>query len=386
MSWNDQNGGPWGRGPRGDGGNQGGGPNKPGPDFEDFLKKGQDNIKRIFPGGTGGGHSGGAGARTLGVIGVGIAGLWLASGVYQVQEGAQAAVLRFGEWVKTTHPGINYHLPYPIETVIIEKVEQLNRVDSGVQVKSELALKADNSANLMLTGDENIVSIEFTVHWFIKDLGAYLFRVDEPKSAVKDAAESAVREIVAQNPIAFALTKGRGDIADRAQTLLQKMLDSYHTGIQIQRIQLKSVDPPAQVIDAFRDVQRARADHESKINEAKAYSNSIVPVARGEASQIIQGAEAYKKAVHDKALGESSRFESILEKYKAAPDVTRKRLLIETMQSVMTGVNKVILDGKAAGAQNVLPYLPLPALKPAEVKEVQEVQTPMTKNVEGARP
>lgn len=366
MSWNDQNGGPWGK-PQGGGnrgGNRGGGEPQ-GPDFEDFLKKGQDNLKRMFPGG--GAPQGPRGTPRLFLFGLGAAvALWLASGIYSVQEGQQAAVLRFGKWVATTHPGINYHLPYPVERVIVERVEELNRTDSGVQVKYDYALKANNSINLMLTGDENIVSIEFTVHWFIKDLGAYLFRIDDPKEAVKDAAESAVREIVAQNTFAFALTKGRGEITDKAQALLQKMLDNYHSGIQIQRIQLRSVDAPTQVIDAFRDVQRARADHESKINEAKAYSNGVIPVARGEAAQVIQGAEAYKKAVVDNALGESSRFLSVLAKYQQAPEITRKRLLIEATQTVMTGVNKVIVDGKTGGAQSVLPYLPLPSLKPVE--------------------
>lgn len=375
MSWNDQNGGPWGQKPKGNGGNYGGGGNGSGggPDFEDILKKGQDNIRRIFPksggGGSGGGQSGG---KALGILAVVVGGLWLGSGFYQVQEGEQAAVLRFGKWVKTTTPGINYRLPYPIESVIIEKVEQINRVDSGVQVKSDVALKADNSANLMLTGDENIVSIEFTVHWFIKDLEGYLFKIDDPKLAVKDAAESAVREIVAQHKLLFALTKGRGEITNKAQTLLQKMLDSYESGIQIQRIQLKSVDPPTQVVDAFRDVQRASADKESKMNEAKAYLNSVVPVARGEASQITQIAEAYKRAVVDKATGETSRFLAVLAKYKSAPDVTKKRLVLENMETILTGVNKVLLDGKAAGAQNVLPYLPLPAIKPAEPKPVED--------------
>lgn len=379
MSWNDQNGGPWGK-PQGGGnrgGNRGGG-GPQGPDFEDFLKKGQDNIRRIFPGG-GGPRGPGNTPRTF-LIGLGaVFALWVGSGIYSVQEGQQAAVLRFGKWVGTTHPGINYHLPYPFERVIVERVEELNRTDSGAQVNYAYALKADNSINLMLTGDENIVSIEFTVHWFIKDLGAYLFRIDDPKEAVKDAAESAVREIVAQNAFAFVLTKGRGETTDKAQALLQKMLDNYHSGIQIQRIQLRSVDAPTQVIDAFRDVQRARADYESKINEAKAYSNSVIPVARGESSQLIQGAEAYKKAVVDNATGESSRFLSVLEKYQQAPEITRKRLLIEATQTVMTGVNKLIVDGKTGGAQNVLPYLPLPSLKPVEIPSPEAAAQPLVK-------
>lgn len=357
MAWNDQGGGPWGQRPQ----NSGGGGGHKSPDLEDILKKSQDNIRRLFPGGGKGGGSSKNGGRTgffaiLAFVGV----LWMASGFYIVDEGSQGAVLRFGKWVKTTDPGIQYHLPSPIEKVIVTRVAEIRSVDSGVAVKTSVALKADNSDSLMLTGDENIVSVQFTVHWFIKDLPRYLFKVDNPSEAVRLAAESAVREIVAQTPIAEVLTSARGKIADDAQRLLQKMLDDYQSGIEIQRIQLKRSDPPAQVIEAFRDVQRARADRESKINEGKAYNNSIVPKARGEAARLLQGATAYKKAVVDKATGEAARFKSVYSEYRRAPGVTGKRMKIDTMEQVLKGAQKVFIDGKNQG---VLPYLPLSALQ-----------------------
>lgn len=361
MAWNDQGGGPWGQRPGKGGGGNGNGQTPP--DLEEILKKSQDNIKKMFPGGKKGG-AGGSGGRTgfLAIIGV-VAALWLASGFYIVDEGSQGAVLRFGKWIKTTDPGIHYRLPVPIDSVIVRRVAEIRSVDSGVAVRTSVALKADNSDSLMLTGDENIVSVQFTVHWFIKDLLQFLFKVDRPEEAVRLAAESAVREIVAQTPIAEVLTSARGKIADDAQRLLQKMLDEYQAGIQIQRIQLKRSDPPSQVIDAFRDVQRARADRESEINRGKAYMNSIVPKARGEAARLLQNANAYKKAVVDRAEGEAARFKSIYAEYRLAPVITGKRLKIEAMEKVLQGTQKVLIDGASSGGQNVLPYLPLSALK-----------------------
>jgi membrane protease subunit HflK len=354
MAWNNQSGGggPWGNG--GSGGN-GRGPTPP--DFEDILRKGQDNIRRIMPGGK-------SPSRMLALAAIIIGVLWLSTGFYQVQEGQQGAVLRFGKWVKTTHAGINFHLPYPIETVIVQKVDQINVIDSGVSVKASNVINDEDSTNFMLTGDENIVSVNFTIQWYIKDIGQYLFKITEPELTVKQAAESAVREIVGQTHLEYALTKGRGEIADKAQQVLQHILDHYQSGIQVVRVQLKSIDPPQQVIDDFRDVQRARADYESKINEANAYRNSVVPAARGEAAKILQAAEGYRKAIVDEALGHTARFLAVLDKYHLAPEVTKKRLFLETMQAVLQNSNKVIIDGKT-GQQGVLPYLPLPALKSA---------------------
>lgn len=340
--------GPWGKGSNGNNRNSS-------PDLNQMFRRGQDNFRQMLPQG----HQ--PVKIILGVMVIALL-LWLSNGFYQIQEGQQGAVLRFGKWIKTTHAGINYHLPYPFESVIIKKVDEINVIDSGVSIKSNTVLNDEDSTNFMLTGDENIVSVNFTIQWFIKDIGQYLFKISEPDLTVKQSAESAVREIVGQAHLEYALTKGRGEIADKAQTLLQNMLDQYQCGIQVVRVQLKSIDPPQHVIDAFRDVQRARADRESKINEANAYRNSVVPAAKGEAVKIIQASEGYRKAVVDEAIGRSQRFIAVLDKYLMAPEITRKRLFLETMQVVMQGANKIILSQKA-NQQSVLPYLPLKALK-----------------------
>lgn len=343
-AFNDE--GPWGRGPKK------GSPHSGGPDLEDLLKKGQENFKRMMPGDKKPG-------RLLGAVALGILGLWLASGFYQVKEGEKGAVLRFGKWVKTTTPGINFRLPYPFEKVEVVKVEQINRLDSGMTLRN-----GENGDNLMLTGDENIVSVNFTIHWFITDISKYLFKILDPDITVKQAAESAIREVVSQIPLAFTLTKGRGEISDKTRALLQQMLDQYQAGIQIQQVQLKSADPPSQVVDAFRDVQRARADAESKINESKSYYNSVVPVARGEAAKILRGSEGYMEAIVDQAKGETARFLSILKIYKEAPEVTKKRMYFETMQTILSSAPKIVMDGKAQSSQGVMPFLPLPSLIP----------------------
>lgn len=337
------------------------------PDLEDLLKKGQDNFKKMMPPTE-------RPVRLFLSIAVAVVGVWMASGFYQIKEGQQGAVLRFGKWVKTTTPGINYHLPYPFEQVIVVNVDQLKQLGNEMPLRLDPVESPDN---LMLTGDENIVSVNFTVQWYIKDVGKYLFRIRDPDTTVKQAAESAVREILAQVPIAFALTKGRGEISDRTRALLQHMLDQYEGGIQIHQIQLKSVDPPQQVVDSFRDVQRARADAESRINEAKAYYNSVVPVARGEAAKLLQAAEGYRQAIVDKAKGETARFLALLHIYKLAPEVTKKRLFLETMESILEEAPKVIIDNKGQSSAGVTPFLPLPQL-------MQGVTPTPSKNDEGA--
>lgn len=353
MTWWQGNNGPQDEGPWGKKTSSGASNQKP--DIETILKKGQEHFKKIMPRDP-------KSSRTLFGAGFILVALWLMSGFYQVKEGQQGAVLRFGQWVKTTEPGINFRLPYPFEQVEIVNVSQINRLDSGMSYKTG----GDND-NLMLTGDENIVSLNFTVHWCIKNIHHYLFKILDPDGTVKQAAESAVREVLAQIPIVFALTNGRGDITNRTKVLLQQMLDQYEAGIEIRHFQLKSVDPPAQVVDSFRDVQRARADAESRINEAKAYYNSVVPVARGEAAKISQAAEGYRQAVVDKAKGETARFLSILKIYKMAPEVTRKRLYLDTMESILEKAPKVILDSQSA--KGVTPFLPLPQMTKILTKE-----------------
>lgn len=324
--------------------------------LEDSFQKGWKTFKKSFFG------NGGDKPRIIFGLFFLLILLWLATGFYRVSEGELGVELRFGKMTTITHPGLRYHLPSPIETVIVTKVAEINQVDSGIRIKSDTAMLGEDSDNQMLTGDENILTLNFSVLWFIKDVTKYLFNDPTPNKTVKLAAESAVREVIAQTTIVEALTKGKDKIVVDAQKLLQKMLDDYGIGIEVQQVRLLRVNPPEKVIDAFRDVQRARADGKSKINEARAYQNSIIPEARGQAQQIEQGAEAFRQSVVADAQGQAQRFLALLKEYKKAPEVTRKRLYIDLMTQLMKNVNKVIID-TPGNTQGILPYLPLPDIK-----------------------
>jgi membrane protease subunit HflK len=349
-------GGPWGGGGRG--GNGGGSGPQP-PNLEDAIRKGQDALKKMVPGGIGGGR-----APILLVL-VAFA-LWLASGFYRVLPDEQGVVTRFGAYVSTTLPGLNYHLPFPIEDVETPKVTRVNRAEVGFRSAGEASrsdlVRGLPDESLMLTGDENIVDINFVVFWVIKDAGEYLFNIRDPDDTVKAVAESVMREIIGQTPIASALAEGRGAIEARAQRDIQAILDQYKSGIQITQSQLLKVDPPQQVVDAFRDVQRARADQERLRNEAEAYRNDIIPRARGEAEQLIQEAEAYKQEVVARAQGDAERFNNVYKSYSGAKDVTVRRIYLETMEEVLGNANKVLIDS-GTGGSGVVPYLPLPELQ-----------------------
>jgi membrane protease subunit HflK len=373
MIWKSQGGGPWGGGPRGGGPwgsgprNTGGGsgPRGRGPypaDFEEWLRRGQDRVRRVLPGGFG---TGAGIALVLAAIMV----IWLASGFYRVLPDEVGIVLRFGAYNRTTQPGFNYHLPAPIETVMTPSVTRVNR--------TEIGYRSADSANrrgvvtrqlpeeaLMLTGDENIVDINFAVFWVIKDAKAYLFNIRDPEMTVKSAAESAMREIIGETPIASALAEGRGKIEVETQKLLQQLLNDYGSGIEITELQLQRVDPPDPVIDAFRDVQRAIADRARLRNEAEAYANDIIPRARGDAVRITQEAEAYRQQAIARAQGDAARFDEVYAAYKTTQDVTQKRLYLETMEDILKNANKIIIDRPAEGGTGVLPYLPLPGLAP----------------------
>jgi modulator of FtsH protease HflK len=349
MSWN-QGGGPWGGG---GGSPWGRGPQSP--NIEDILRKSQDRLRRLFPGGMG---------RGRGILLIALAifiAIVLGSSVYTVAPDEQGVVLRFGAYNRTTTPGLNLKLPF-IEDVLLPKVTRVNRVQVGYRTDTEGRATQLPEESLMLTGDENIININFVVLWLIKDARAYLFNVRNPDGTVKSAAESAMREVIGHSEIATALTTGRPKIESETQQLLQQILDSYHSGIEITNVQLQSVDPPEQVLDAFRDVQSAKIDEQRLINEAQAYSNNVVPVAHGDAARIVQEAEAYRAQVVLNAQGDAARFLSVLDSYKVAEDVTARRLYIETMQDVLQHTNKVILEKGAAGS-GVLPYLPLPQLQ-----------------------
>ncbi len=350
---------PWGSPPGGNG--NGGfrrGPTPP--DIEDIIKKIQNTINRLLPGGKGGNKTIFLGLIILLII-------WSLSGLYRVLPDEQGVVLRFGKFIKTTQPGLNYHFPYPIESVLTPKVTKVNRIDIGFRSERDSGFTTGGGVadvpeeSLMLTGDENIVNIDFSVFWVIKDAGKFLFKIQDPEGTVKAAAETAMREVIAKSKIQPILTEGRSVIEIETQSIIQEILDEYNSGIQVTQVQTQKADPPDQVIDAFRDVQAARADMERSKNEAQAYANDVIPRARGEAAKILQAAEAYKKEVVAKAEGEASRFISIYSEYVNAKQVTQERMYLETMEKVLADIDKVIIE-KNAGS-GVVPYLPLPELK-----------------------
>ena len=351
---------PWGAPPGGGGSGNGGfrkGPTPP--NIDEVISKLQSIINRFL-----GGGKGGAKPIIIGLIILLI--VWTLSGLYRVLPDEQGVVLRFGKFVKTTQPGLNYHLPFPIENVLTPKVTKVNRMDIGFRSERDSGFSSGGVADvpeesLMLTGDENIVNIDFSVFWVIKDAGNFLFKIQDPEGTVKAAAETAMREVIARSDIQPILTEGRSLIEADTQEIIQEILDEYTSGIQITQVQTQKADPPDQVIDAFRDVQAARADMERSKNEAEAYANDVIPRARGEAAKILQAAEAYKKEVVAKAEGEASRFLSIYNEYAKAKKVTQERMYLETMEEVLADINKIIID-KNSG-EGVVPYLPLQELK-----------------------
>jgi len=266
-------------------------------------------------------------------------------------------VLRFGKFVRQLPPGLNFRWPYPIEQVELPKVTRVNRIEIGMRDTSGTVRDVPEES-LMLTGDENIVDVDFVVFWQIKNASDYLFNIQNPEGTVKDVAESAMREIVGQSDIEPILTEARAKTETSVQELMQQTLDSYGAGVLVRQVQLQKVDPPQQVIDAFRDVQAARADKERLQNEARAYANRVIQEAKGDAERILQAAQGYRGQVIAESKGEADRFLKVYEQYKLAPEVTRKRMFIETMQHVLGDTDKVIIDQKAG--QGVVPYLPLP--------------------------
>ncbi|HZK91383.1 MAG TPA: FtsH protease activity modulator HflK, partial [Stellaceae bacterium] len=326
---------------------------------EEMLRRGQDRFRRLLPGGRGAGS-----IVVIGIVAVVV--LWLASGFYRVLPDEAGVVLRFGAYNRMTQPGLNYHLPTPIETALTPSVTRQNRMEIGYRTSEAVSSRARNGQvpeeALMLTGDENIVDINFTVLWVVKDAKSFLFNIRNPEGTVKSAAESAMREIVGETPIAQALAEGRGKIEGETEKLLQSILDSYGSGIEITLVQLQKVDPPAPVIESFRDVQRALADRARLRNEAESYRNDILPKARGAAAQIQQDAEAYHAEIVARSQGDADRFTAVYKAYKASEDVTAERLYLETMEEILKNSNKVIIDKAASGQGGVTPYLPLPSL------------------------
>ena len=346
---------PWGS-PPGGGNGSGRGGQRP-PNIDEVVEKIQKIINKFMPGG----KSGGSKPVIFGLILLVV--VWAFSGLYRVLPDEQGVVLRFGKFISTTQPGLNYHIPYPIETVLTPKVTKVNRIDVGFRSASDSGRTSGigdvPEESLMLTGDENIANIDFSVFWVIKDAGKFLFKIQSPVETVKAAAETAMRQVIAKSRLQSILTEGRSSIEIETQEIIQSILDEYESGIQVTQVQTQKADPPDQVIDAFRDVQAARADMERSKNEAEGYANDVIPRARGDAAKILQEAEAYKQQVVAAAEGEASRFIAIYSEYSKAKKVTQERMYLETMEKVLADINKVIIDKKSGG---VVPYLPLPEL------------------------
>lgn len=360
MPWQ-QGGGPWGGG--GGGGNSpwgkpsGGGPLGSGPqppNIEDLIRRSQEKIKNIFPGGR-------RNSVGIAIAAAVIAVLWLGSGFFRIEQGWVGVKMIFGQPVAKVQDGLSYNLPRPIGSVLKVSTQNINAIDIGVRNVVDPRTGRSTTRveeGQMLTGDENILDIQYTVFWRVNEPMDYLFNIAAAELTVRAAAESAMREIVGNMKAQDALALGRAEIETRTRELLQRVLTDYKSGIEIRNIQLRAVEPPAQVIDAFRDVQRAQADRERQRNEAESYRNGIVPEARGQAQRLIQDAEAYKQQIVAQAQGEAQRFTSVLGAYRLAPEVTKRRLYLEMMEEMLAKTNKVFID-QPAGGQGVVPFLPL---------------------------
>ena len=362
MPWNNQGGGgPWG----GSGGGPWGGQRPTGgpgggqqPNIEEMLRRSQDRVRRVMPGGFGS-------PMAIVLIVALLLVIWFASGLYRVQENERGVPLLFGDWNgDVTEPGLHWWPPAPIGEVLVPPVTQINRLNIGFRDAADIRTRTTSTRDvqnesLMLTSDQNIADVDFTVQWRISNAGEYLFNIRNPEETVKAAAESAMREVVGQTALDDLLTTAREEVQSKTRDLIQSILDGYGAGIAIERVQLQKTEAPPPVIDAFNDVQRARQDKEKLQNEAESYRNRIVPTSRGEAAGLIQEATAYRERVIKEAQGEASRFDQIYETYRSAPEVTRRRLYIETLRDVLEKADKVIIDDGAEGGQGVVPYLPL---------------------------
>ena len=401
MPWNsggnDPTPGPWGspggrpgngkkpenRGPWGGGGGGGGPPNLP--DLDQLIARVNATLRGFLPNG-GGMRSGRppslprAGGRGLALLGLLVVAIWLCTGFYRVQPDEEGVVLRFGGFNRTALPGLNYHIPWPVEAAVTPSVTRINRVQVGFQPSSDQpmlrmtarGLVSDSGSgdatlsipaeSLMLTGDENIIDIDFAVFWRVRDAGDYLFNTRHPDDTVKQVAESVMREVIGHTPIQPALTEARASIEQDTRTGMQAILDQYKAGVEITQVQLQKVDPPSEVIESFRDVQRANTDAETMRNQAESYRNDIVPRARGDASRLTAEADGARQASIAEASGQAQRFASVYAAYQAAKDVTLRRLYIETMQSIVSRTPTTVLD---AGGHSPLPLLNLDGSTPA---------------------
>lgn len=383
MPWSDNSGnggrgpqrGPWGQPPRGNGGGQGGGGRGQPPDLEELLQASRQRLKRAFPRGGGGNGRGGGpsvpiNSRTLAIGAVVLVGLWSLSGIYMVDADELAVVTTFGKYDTVTPPGPHWHIPAPIQNARTEKVTEIK----STSIPEASARRGESSEGLMLTGDKNIVDVAFIVQWRIKTdmtpagenrlpgVAQYMFNIDEPMTLVRAVGEAAIREVVGRNDLDFVQTEGRGVVQEETRQLMQDALDLYAAGIDITEVNLEKTEPPtAEVNAAFLDVEAAKQDREQYVNTARAYANRVIPEARGEAQRILENAAAYSAQVTAEARGQAERFTRILDEYKKAPEVTRQRMYLETVESVLGDMNKIIIEDEAASG--VVPYLPLNELK-----------------------
>ena len=368
-------GGPWGRGggggdnddrnrPNGNGGGdrrpRNDGPQMP-PELDDMLRKGQEQLKVLLGGGSGGGSNGssqqsgpGMGRSGYLLIAALLVAFWSFSSFYTVKPEEKSVELFLGKFSSIGNPGLNF-APWPFVTREVLPVTREQNESIGVGGRG-------SDAGLMLTRDENIVDIDFEVVWNIRDPAKFLFNLRDPQMTIRAVSESAMREIIAQSELAPILNRDRGLIAANLETLIQETLDSYGSGVSLVRVNFDRADPPEQVIDAFRAVQAAEQERDRLEKQADAYANRVLAQARGESAQVFEEAEGYRARVVNEATGEASRFTAVLEEYSKAPEVTRKRLYLETMEEVLGGLEKVIIDDQTGG-QGVVPYLPLNQLR-----------------------
>lgn len=326
------------------------------PDLDEVIRSFQDKLGGLFGGGSGNGGSEGGSLKGLGFLLVGALILWCFSGLYIVDEGRRGVVTRFGAYTETTEPGLNWHLPAPIEQKQIVDVQNVQVVEVGYRSGGRQGAGSVPREALMLTKDENIVDIRLAVQYQVKDAKDYVFNVLNPQATLKQVTESVLRGVIGHSNMDFVLTEGRSEIVSEILTEIQKIMDLYESGVIVTTVNLQDAQPPEQVQGAFEDAIKAREDEQRFINEAEAYANEVVPVARGEASRKTQEAEAYKERVIARATGEVSRFAQLLKEYNKAPEVTRQRMYLESMEDVLGETSTVMVDVQKG---NNLVYLPL---------------------------
>ncbi|WP_298966582.1 FtsH protease activity modulator HflK [uncultured Methylobacterium sp.] len=372
MPWSNQSGGgggggngggPWGRGGGGGGGPWGGGGGNQPPDLEDLLRRSQDRLRNLVPGG------GPVGAKGVGLAVLVVAVLWLATGFYTVAPNQVGINTVFGRYTGQAGEGLRYNFPYPVGAVVKPNVGQVNSIQIGYRAGAGSQRSRDvPEESLMLTGDDNIVDIDFDVQWRVNPAKAeeFVFNLQNPEGTIKSVAESAMREVIGRRQIQRILTTEQSSVSQEVQEIIQKALDAYGAGVLINVVQLQGVSPPPEVRQAFIDVNAAQQDAARARNEAETYASRVVPEARGRASQIVQQAEAYKTQATAEATGQAARFREVYESYKVSPEVSRERMFLDTMEKVLGSVNKVIIDQNASGgsATGVVPVLPLNEFAP----------------------